>query len=146
MPYTIRELATEFKVSKQAIRKQLEREPVSQHVTKKNINGVTTKVIDEVGYKLIQKHYKQVTNDSSEGGNEVTTLKLLQNQLEIKDKQIETLQRLLDQQQQLQLNSIQTIHTSPENVTEGLIDQNNTTNSDKQQTIKKKHWFKNFFK
>lgn len=145
MAYTIKELADKFNVSKQAIRKQLEGELVSKHVTKKAINGVTTKVIDETGYELLRKHYEQVTNDSKQGETNVDIVSLLKEQLETKDKQIDKLQNMLDQAQRLQLvaeNKVKQIETStndqetsdPEPVQEADPVENN-------QPKKKLHWW-----
>ncbi|ANK61174.1 hypothetical protein BSQ39_12790 [Loigolactobacillus backii] len=118
MPKTIRELADEFGVSKQAIRKKLDasfRENYVQTVTR---NGVQTLVVVNSGYLLLKQHFggsnnqkpEGVTFTSNLGNSNQNTIELLNQQLAIKDSQIKekdeqlkSMQKLLNQSQQLQL-------------------------------------------
>ncbi|WP_267679683.1 helix-turn-helix domain-containing protein [Lactiplantibacillus plantarum] len=120
MSKTIKELADEFDVSKQAIRKRLDenfREKYVQTVTR---NGVQTLVVSNSGYLLLKQHFGGGNNQKQDGGlftsnigNRIQdTIELLNQQLTIKDSQIKEqdeqlklMQKLLDQSQQLQLLS-----------------------------------------
>ena len=126
---TIRELADEFKVSKQAVRKRLTDEFRANYVETVDRNGVATLVVTVTGYMLLKQHFSS-GNDSEKVGSNVggntgnvdatsdskqTTengyvFKILEQQLAVKDKQIENkdsqisqMQNLLDQQQRLAL-------------------------------------------
>lgn len=111
---TIKELAEEFHVSKQAIRKRLSanfRENYVQTVTR---NGVKTLVVSYKGYWLLRQHFL----GSNTTGNQVETvtsndensiIDFLHEQLQEKDTQIKQMQKLLDQQQQLTLQANQQI-------------------------------------
>jgi len=118
MSKTIRELADEFNVSKQAIRKQLNPKFRENYVQTVTSNGVKTLVVNNYGYKLIKQHFKggndQKLNEktgTSNGGNQSNnTIELLKQQLltkdgqiKEKDNQLRIMQKLLDQSQQLQL-------------------------------------------
>ncbi|KAA8346491.1 DNA-binding protein [Leuconostoc mesenteroides] len=126
---TIRELADEFKVSKQAVRKRLTDEFRANYVETVYRNGVATLVVTVTGYMLLKQHFssgndseKVGSNVGSNTGNVDTTsdikqirdnsyvFKILEQQLAVKDKQIENkdsqisqMQNLLDQQQRLAL-------------------------------------------
>lgn len=126
---TIKELADELRVSKQAIRKHLEKLPPTLSVTKEgNIirldNDVTrfvrskvTRVTDNVTGKVTSNQSKEkVTKNSIKNDTKTINiydveiilneqLKVKDKQLAEKDKQLQTMQKLLDQQQQLSLQS-----------------------------------------
>ena len=130
---TIRELADEFKVSKQAVRKRLTDEFRSNYVETVYSNGVETLVVTVSGYRLLKQHFsssngseKVGSNVGGNGGNANVTsdnkqttdnsyvFKILEQQLAVKDKQIENkdsqisqMQNLLDQQQRLALQDKQ---------------------------------------
>jgi len=130
---TIRELADEFKVSKQAVRKRLTDEFRAKYVETVDSNGVKTLVVTVAGYMLLKQHFlggkgtdKIGNNVDGNGGNfnvtsdfertvdGVSMLKILEQQLAIKDKQLENkdsqisqMQKLLDQQQRLALQDKQ---------------------------------------
>lgn len=53
MSKTVRELAEQFDVSKQAINKRLTTDFRRQHVTTKTSNGVATLLIDKTGEMLL---------------------------------------------------------------------------------------------
>jgi DNA-binding FadR family transcriptional regulator len=114
MPKTIRELADEFGVSKQAIRKKLDANFRTNYVQTVTRNGVQTLVVANSGYLLLKQHFIGDNNQKQEGvtftSNTGNTIELLTQQLAIKDSQIKekdeqlkSMQKLLDQSQQLQL-------------------------------------------
>ena len=126
---TIRELADEFKVSKQAVRKRLTDEFRENYVETIYSNGVKTLVVTVAGYMLLSQHFsggnyagKLASNVNSNDGkvNGTSYIKtttddgpiftILEQQLTVKDKQLENkdlqiaqMQNLLDQQQRLAL-------------------------------------------
>ncbi|MGB2541282.1 DNA-binding protein [Leuconostoc suionicum] len=126
---TIRELADEFKVSKQAVRKRLTDEFRANYVETVYSNGVETLVVTVSGYRLLKQHFASsnvsenvgsnvggnggndhVTSDNKQTTNNSYVFKILEQQLAVKDKQIENkdlqisqMQDLLDQQQRLAL-------------------------------------------
>ena len=57
MPKTIRELADEFGVSKQAIRKKLDANFRANYVQTVTRNGVQTLVVVNSGYLLLKQHF-----------------------------------------------------------------------------------------
>lgn len=118
MPKTIRELADEFGVSKQAIRKKLDANFRANYVKTIPRNGVQTLVVSNSGYLLLKQHFSGGNNQelgeetftSNTGRMSVNKIELLNQQLAIKDNQIKekdeqlkSMQKLLDQSQQLQL-------------------------------------------
>ena len=118
MSKTIRELADEFGVSKQAIRKKLDANFRANYVQTVTRNGVQTLVVANSGYLLLKKHFDGGNNQeprekaftSNAGNRNTDTIELLNQQLAIKDSQIKekdeqlkSMQKLLDQSQQLQL-------------------------------------------
>lgn len=126
---TIRELADEFNVSKQAVRKRLTDQFRTNYVETVHSNGVKTLVVTVSGYMLLKQHFLggnadgkvasnvdgnggklDVAGDSKKTDDEVSVLKILEQQLAVKDRQIENkdsqisqMQNLLDQQQRLAL-------------------------------------------
>ncbi|MFL2141860.1 MAG: DUF536 domain-containing protein [Alkalibacterium gilvum] len=132
---TIKELADELGVSKQAIRKHLEKLPPTLSVTKKEnaiyldtdvsryVRSKVTRVTDNVTGKVTsnQFHEKGTKKKLKSEGKPTNTyevekilteqLKIKDKQLAEKDKQIQTMQKLLDQQQQLSLQTNKQIET-----------------------------------
>ena len=126
---TIKELADELGVSKQAIRKHLEKLPPTLSVTKKEnaiyldtdvtafVRSKVTRVTDNVTSKVTSNKFNEKETDNNlkrdkKPTNNYEVEKILNEQLKIKDKQlaekdkqIQTMQKLLDQQQQLSLQS-----------------------------------------
>lgn len=126
---TIRELADEFNVSKQAVRKRLTDEFRANYVETMYSNGVKTLVVTVTGYMLLKQHFSDGNNagktasnvdsngakvndasDSKQATNDGSIFKILEQQLTVKDKQLENkdlqisqMQNLLDQQQRLAL-------------------------------------------
>ena len=126
---TIKELADELGVSKQAIRKHLEKLPPTLSVTKKEnaiyldtavtafVRSKVTRVTDNVTSKVTSNKFNEKKTENNlkrdeKLANTYEVEKILNEQLKIKDKQlaekdkqIQTMQKLLDQQQQLSLQS-----------------------------------------
>ena len=115
---TIKELADEFNVSKQAVRKRLTEEFRANHVETVTSNGVKTLVVTYTGYMLLKQHFTtsnatgndKVTDTSNPTIGDLSVVKILEQQLFVKDKQLENkdsqisqMQNLLDQQQRLAL-------------------------------------------
>ncbi len=103
---TIKELAEEFHVSKQAIRKRLSTDFRANHVQTVTRNGVQTLVVNEKGYILLKQvflggnhaanHAQTVTGNPT---NQDISFSVLYEQLKEKDEQLKQMQKLLDQQQ-----------------------------------------------
>ena len=115
---TIKELADEFNVSKQAVRKRLTEEFRANHVETVTSNGVKTLVVTYTGYMLLKQHFTtsnatgndKVTDTINPTTGDLSVVKILEQQLFVKDKQLENkdsqisqMQNLLDQQQRLAL-------------------------------------------
>lgn len=119
---TIKELADEFNVSKQAVRKRLTEGFRANHVETVTSNGVKTLVVTYTGYMLLKQHFTtsnatgndKVTDTSNPTTGDLSVVKILEQQLFVKDKQLENkdsqisqMQNLLDQQQRLALQDKQ---------------------------------------
>ncbi len=126
MPKTIRELADEFGVSKQAIRKKLDANFRANYVQTVTRNGVQTLVVVNSGYLLLKQHFdggnsQQVSGNfsaSNTGKNNINTVEFLKQQISIKDsqlkekdEQLKSMQKLLDQSQRLHLIAEKKIET-----------------------------------
>jgi len=151
MPKTIRELADEFGVSKQAIRKKLDTNFRANYVQTVTRNGVQTLVVINSGYLLLKQHFiggnyqkpERVTFTSKTGNRHQNTIELLNQQLAIKDSQIKekdaqlkSMHKLLDQSQQLQLMAEKKIEAfksttlKKDNLTpSSSVNNNNTSNT-----------------
>ncbi|MBU7472370.1 GntR family transcriptional regulator [Lactiplantibacillus plantarum] len=120
MSKTIKEIADEFGVSKQAIRRKLDATFRAKYVQAVPRNGVQTLIVSNSGYLLLKQHFiggnnqkqRGETFTSTTGNKGIDTIALLKQQLAIKDSQIRSkdeqlrsIQKLLDQSQQLQLMS-----------------------------------------
>lgn len=107
---TIKELAEEFHVSKQAIRKRLTDDFRANYVQTVTANGVETLVVTYEGYLLLNQHFSSGNNTGNHqktvaSNTENQIIDLLHEQVKEKDIQIKQMQRLLDQQQQLTLQA-----------------------------------------
>lgn len=151
MPKTIRELAEEFSVSKQAIRKRLDENFRANYVQTVPRNGVQTLVVSNSGYLLLKQHFIGGNNQkpdgkiftSNTGNSNPDTIELLNRQLAIKDSQIKekdaqlkSMHKLLDQSQQLQLMAEKKIEAfksttlKKDNLTpSSSVNNNNTSNT-----------------
>ena len=123
MPKTIRELADELKVSKQTIQYHYQRLPTKNRQKDSqgtNMISLTAERIirDKVAKPLVAKTQqtgsKKVTKTSKENNELIATLRReiedlksqRDKQLATKDRQIDHLTKLVDQQQQLQLATV----------------------------------------
>ena len=108
MSKTTRELANLFGVTKQAIEKKYTPEFKAKYMSKVTTNGVPTWLVADEGVNVLKSIF-QVTNQTTNlGTNEVPTddkvLGVLEEQIKSQKNQIESLQKLLDQSQQLLLS------------------------------------------
>jgi len=157
MGKTVRELADEFSVSKQAISKLLTKEFRANYVTNKKVKGTNQLVVSEEGYSALKDHYDKGINQQPISDNIVTNVDTnlvdsLKNHIESqtkeldeknkqiinKDEQLKTMQKLLDQSQQLQLMA--------ENKIKQLEDSSDKSDveSSKEKPKKKSFWSKIF--
>lgn len=121
---TIKELADELNVSKTAINKKIDETFKEKYVTK---NG-NRFVIDVSGQKVIKSMFKEVNANQERKPNQEPVFDLVcvlkenlertEEQLKVKDNQIEALQKLLDQQQVLTLQANQKIEQLEMNLAE----------------------------
>lgn len=121
---TIKQIADELGVSKTAVRKKIENLGL-QSSLRRNGNQFA---IDKIQEKLIKQAFSgnetetKNANQSQTENHEVsdlvsvlhTTISVLKAELEAKDRQIEKLQMLLDQEQQLHALTAQQIKELPE--------------------------------
>ena len=145
---TIKELAEEFHVSKQAIRKRLSTDFRANHVQTVTRNGVQTLVVNEKGYILLKQvflgdnhtanHAQTVTGNPT---SQDISFSVLYEQLKEKDEQLKQMQKLLDQQQQLTLQANQKIEKLQEQLqltyTEESSKNESTTLSEETESIEK---------
>lgn len=131
MGYTLKELSELTGVSKQTCWRYVKKHEISP--IKKLDNGANV-YPEKVFYDISQEYNSYTTSKTS--GDETVTIEILQQQLDVKDQQIEKLQQLLDQQQQLNLNTSRLLenkakesHAKPQNDTTD----NNSDNSTKTQ-------------
>ena len=130
---TIKDLADEFNVSKQAVRKRLTEEFRANHVENVTSNGVKTLVVTYTGYMLFKQHFTtsnatgndKVTDTSNPATGDLSVVKILEQQLFVKDKQLENkdnqisqMQNLLDQQQRLALQDKKLLEEYKEEIKE----------------------------
>lgn len=152
---TIKELAEEFHVSKQAIRKRLSADFRANYVQTVTRNGVQTLVVSEKGYILLKQDFlggnctaNQVQTVTGNTANQDMSFSILYEQLKEKDEQLKQMQKL-DQQQQLTLQANQQIEklqkqlqlTSSETPEkEGAALSEEVESIDKQPAAEKKWW------
>ena len=118
MPKTIRELADELKVSKQTIQYHYQRLPTKNRPKDSQgtnmISLTAERIIRDKVAKTQQTGSKKVTKTSKENNELIATLRRgiedlksqRDKQLATKDRQIDHLTKLVDQQQQLQLATV----------------------------------------
>lgn len=143
---TIKDLAEEFHVSKQAIRKRLSADFRENYVQTVTRNGVKTLVVSYKGYLLLKQHFlgSNTTDNQSEtvaSNDENSIIDFLHEQLQEKDTQLKQMQKLLDQQQQLTLQANQQIEKLQEQLqltyTEESSENKSTTLSEETESIEK---------
>lgn len=108
MSKTTRELANLFGVTKQAIEKKYTPEFKVKYMSKVTTNGVPTWLVDDEGVNVLKSIFQDTNQTTNLGTNEVPTddkiLGVLEEQIKSQKNQIESLQKLLDQSQQLLLS------------------------------------------
>lgn len=118
MPQTVKQIAGDLKITKQAVLKRMDEiDDFRELYTTKVGNRLE---VDEVGVELLTKfnndnrqkrqekqQNQQPKNDKSTTKQDDKLITTLINQLTTKDEQIAQLQKALDQQQQLQLATVQ---------------------------------------
>ena len=108
MSKTTRELANLFGVTKQAIEKKYTPEFKAKYMSKVTTNGVPTWLVDDEGVYVLKSIFQDTNQTTNLGTNEVPTddkiLGVLEEQIKSQKNQIESLQKLLDQSQQLLLS------------------------------------------
>ncbi|HBG91067.1 MAG TPA: hypothetical protein DDW47_03110 [Lactobacillus acetotolerans] len=100
MEYTLKQLADLTGVTKQTCWRYVKKHNIEP--IKKLDNGA--QVYPEEALQQLQKEYNSNTTDKKDYNNS-SVIEVLQQQLAVKDDQIKELHRLLDQQQQLNLNT-----------------------------------------
>jgi len=158
MPKTIRELATELKVSKQTIQYHYQRLPAKNR--QKDSRGaniinptaeriIRNKVAKPLSIKNRQRTFKEVAKSSKDNDWIVPDLKReiveikknYDKQLATKDQQIKNLTKLLDQSQQLQLIAEKKIEESKMIATkQSTINNTERNNSGVNPKLKKAWW------
>lgn len=166
MVKTVKELADEFTVSKQAISKLLTKDFRDKHVTSVTTNGRKKLVVSDAGYVLLKMHFdkkikRQPINETVDGNYTANLVDELKNQIVLKqeelaikneqlgnkDTQIQSLHKLLDQSQQLQLmaeNKIKQLEsktTDESSKKEDSQQKNKTPNADQQPKVKDERGF-----
>lgn len=143
---TIKELAEEFQVSKQAIRKKLSADFRANYVQTVTRNGVQTLVVSKKGYILLKQAFlggnhtaKQVQTVTGNPTNQDLAFSVLHEQLKEKDEQLKLMQKLLDQQQQLTLQANQQIDKLQKQL---QLTYTEKTESIEKQAKKKQKWWK----
>ena len=123
MSKTTRELANLFGVTKQAIEKKYTPEFKAKYMSKVTTNGVPTWLVADEGVNVLKSIFQGTTQTTNLGTNEVPTndkvLGVLEEQIKSQKNQIESLQKLLDQSQQLLL--------SEQKKSQSLIESHKTT-------------------
>ncbi|MGA3272471.1 DUF536 domain-containing protein [Lactiplantibacillus pentosus] len=168
MPKTIRELADELKVSKQTIQYHYQRLPAKNRqkdnqgtnmislTAERIIRGKVTKPLvaktQQTGSKKVTKTSKENNELIATLRREVTDLKSQRNkQIVTKDRQIAHLIRLIDQQQQLQLTTLEENRELKAHIQKisGLLEtsgpfqkrQNSTSEEDVSKNKSNKNWW-----
>lgn len=110
MEKTLKQIADELNLSKQKVYRYV----ISNHITPSHRDNKTM-WFDETSQELIKTHFinndshQKTASESPQNTSELThyeaIIKTLTDQLEVKDRQIQQLQKLLDQEQQLRMVS-----------------------------------------
>ncbi|SDX17191.1 hypothetical protein [Streptococcus equinus] len=123
MSKTTRELAELFGLSKQAIEKKYTPEFKAKYMSKVTTNGVPTWLVADEGVNVLKSVFLGTNQTTNLGANGVPTddkiLGVLEEQIKSQKNQIESLQKLLDQSQQLLL--------SEQKKSQSLIESHKTT-------------------
>ncbi len=123
MSKTTRELAELFGLSKQAIEKKYTPDFKAKYMSKVTTNGVPTWLVADEGVNVLKSVFLGTNQTTNLGANGVPTddkiLGVLEEQIKSQKNQIESLQKLLDQSQQLLL--------SEQKKSQSLIESHKTT-------------------
>lgn len=139
---TVRELAEIFGISRQAMRKHVDN--LDQQYISKNSHGykaITVSTALSIADKLdnqqaIKRLSEENENESeADNNNDFEVVRSLSDQLAEKDKQIEQLHQLLDQQQQLTLQANRQIESLQSSVSQLKIENNQL-----EEQVSKKWW------
>lgn len=103
MSKTTRELAELFGVSKQAVEKKYTPEFKAKYMSKVTINGVPTWLISDEGVNALKSKFRGNNPTTNETPTNDKTMIVLEEQIKSQKNQIDSLQKLLDQSQQLLL-------------------------------------------
>lgn len=120
MEKTVKEIADELNVSKQKIMYHIKKLDEKKYQKKDNTIYINQSGIEEIYQKL---KYKKTSSKKTPKSDSLVAKKyidILEQQLIQKDKQLEENQKLLDQQQKLQLQSNQRIEKLEEQLTLGI--------------------------
>lgn len=101
---TTRELAELFGVSKQAIEKRYTPEFKAKYMSKVTINGVPTWLVSDEGVNLLKSKFQGNNLTTNETPTNDKMVAVLEEQIKSQKNQIDSLQKLLDQSQQLLLS------------------------------------------
>ena len=104
MSKTTRELANLFGVTKQAIEKKYTPEFKAKYMSKVTTNGVPTWLVADEGVNVLKSIFQGTTQTTNEVPTDDKILGVLEEQIKSQKNQIESLQKLLDQSQQLLLS------------------------------------------
>lgn len=124
---TIKELAEEIGVSKVAVQKKMERLNIKNKMVR---DGNRLLIPEELEYTIKSSFNKYTTDNKTESDNKQTDnmtetfIAILQKELEEKNKQIERLQNIINQEQQLRMVTEQKLLA--------LEDKEKTENTDKE--------------
>ncbi len=121
MDKTIKQLADEYGVSKQAIRKRINQLPTSYHYVGTNRTIYVTEEGAKILASKVSTNYQPV--DTNVDTKVDTLIETLTAQLKVKDEQIERLQQSLNQAQQLQAIAEQKIKLLEQKQEEPPIEQ-----------------------
>lgn len=157
---TIRQIADEIGVSKQAVFKKIKREPLST-----SLQGLTTTVdgrlmVEVDGEKLIKQAFPEITPSTKNEEKTVavdgvisvlqTTIDMLRGQLEVKDRQIEqqaqTITRLTDALAAAQqtAQAAQALHAGT--IQQQFLSGENKAEQHNQKPEQKRSWVKKLFR
>ena len=104
MSKTTGELANLFGVTKQAIEKKYTPEFKAKYMSKVTTNGVPTWLVADEGVNVLKSIFQGTTQTTNEVPTNDKVLGVLEEQIKSQKNQIESLQKLLDQSQQLLLS------------------------------------------
>lgn len=140
---TVKQIADDLGVSKQAVFKKIDNLGLRKRLSK---NG-NQWLIDESIENTIKSAFlttSRTTTSSSTGSQLVDSLvDMLQNELEAKNKQINQLQKLLDQEQQLHMVTEQKLMLLEEKQADQKADQNQQPEEEAKENFWSRLWHRN---